>query len=90
MGKPGPDDVIEEIEEENKSDDGNSKDILEGVAENKINDEIVNPEDMLISGIHVNKEDAMKQEETPEKSDLKMLLTEENLLVGNTNIEGKV
>ena len=87
MGKPGPDDVIEETEEENKSD------ILEGVAENKINDEIVNPEDMLISGIHVNnenKDDAMKQAETPEKSDLKMLLTEENLLVVNANIEGKV
>jgi len=81
MGKPGPEDVIKETEEENKPAAEDSKDILK--------DEIVNPEDILISGMHV-KDDSVKSNDDHENSDLKVLLTEENLLVGDTNIEEKV
>ena len=93
MGKPGPEDVIEETQEENKSESENSKEILLEGAENKIKDEIVKPEDILISGMHEsneNKDNGIKVEETNEKGDLKVLLTEENLLIANLNIEDKV
>ena len=82
MGKPGPDDVIQEIQEENKLGDDNDK-------ENKVQDEVVNPEDIMISGLQA-KDELIKPNEDLEKEEIQVLLTEENLLVANSNIEQKV
>merc|ERR1712241_962497 len=80
MGKPGTEDGIEETQEENKSEDNIEK----------LKDEVVNPEDILISGAHVKDELIKPGDEDLEKKDLEVLLTEENLLVANTNNEEKV
>ena len=82
MGKPGPDDVIQEIQEENKLGDDNDK-------ENKVQDEVVNPEDIMISGLQA-KDELIKPNEGLQKEEIQVLLTEENLLVANSNIEQKV
>ena len=82
MGKPGPDDVIQEIQEENKLGDDNDK-------ENKVQDEVVNPEDIMISGLQA-KDELIKPNEDLEKEEIQVLLTEENLLVANSNIEQKI
>ena len=82
MGKPGPDDVIQEIQEEHKAGDDNDK-------ENKVQDEVVNPEDIMISGLQA-KDELIKPNEDLEKEEIQVLLTEENLLVANSNIEQKV
>ena len=93
MGKPGPEDVMEEIVLEDKTHNENSKEILAEDAENKINDEIVKPEDIQISGIHdsnENKENGFKVDANNENGDLKVLLREENLLDASLNVEGKI
>ena len=93
MGKPGPEDVMEEIVLEDKTHNENSKEILAEDAENKINDEIVKPEDIQISGIHdsnENKENGIKFDANNENGDLKVLLREENLLDASLNVEGKI
>merc|ERR1712013_469037 len=82
MGKPGPDDVIQEIREENKLGDDDDK-------ENKVQDEVVNPEDIMISGLQA-KDELVKPNEGLEKEEIQVLLTEENLLVANSNIDQKV
>ena len=82
MGKPGPDDVIQEIQEENKLGDDNDK-------ENKVQDEVVNPEDIMISGLQA-KDELIKPNEGLQKEEIQVLLTEENLLLANSNIEQKV
>ena len=82
MGKPGPEDVIQEIQEEVKPVDDTDKD-------NKLKDEVVNPEDIMISGAHA-KDELIKPNEDLEKEELQVMLTEENLLAANSNIDQKV
>jgi len=82
MGKPGPEDVIKETEPEIEID----KSLTNG-AENKINDEIVKPEDIQISGINYSNE---IKETANANSDLQALLTEENLLAPGINVGDKI